>query len=377
MTTTQPSTNQPSQNEIIGSQIKIPNKLSPLFGPNDFYYYNAQFPMGINFLGSVIGINFNDSKYTQYTKNFDVNNPTINTTINGATYSIPYPLIKSKCNDPDTLLNDISNALNTFFKNEGEKSDEYGNATYDDANIKYGSPNSIIIEDNKGVTHTYYPNGTLDNSNYINFNQNVTDNSFYGDVSMNVVNNFNNSPYKYVNDSSSSYNIGTTYYQTLNADSNGKQCISNSINDFNNCCILTNGTYNSCTIGSSQIIQDPQSPVDLFVKNLQSMSFDVFPNYSSVNTYSMSDLYNKQSSGTVYDPNSSVLVQKIADYYIALCENAEKAIEYQKVVNGVYTSNSDEVYQQSQHNYYREYERIFNISVGILIAMGALYNISL
>jgi hypothetical protein len=107
MATTQPPTNQSSENEIIGSQIKIPNKLSPLFGPNDFYYYNAQFPMGINFLGSVIGINLNDPEYEQYT-NFYVNNPTINTTINGATYSIPYPLIKSKCNDPDNLLIDIS-----------------------------------------------------------------------------------------------------------------------------------------------------------------------------------------------------------------------------------------------------------------------------
>ena len=260
--------------------------------------------------------------------------------------------------------------MNTFFKNEGEN---LRDVNYD-SNIPYGSPNSIIISDDKGARHTYYPVGTPYASNYINFNQNAENNCFYGDVSLIVVNNFNNRPYKYVDDSSNSYYNGQPYYQTLTEDTNKKQCISNSLTDFSNCCTLTNGIYKPCTNGSSQLIPNPNSNVDLFVKNLQSMSFEVFPNYSSINTYSTPQ---NQSASTIYDPSASVLVERIADYYISLCENAEKAIQYQKVVNRVYTSNSDEVYEQSQHNYYREYQRIFNISVGILITMGALYNISL
>ena len=106
------------------------------------------------------------------------------------------------------------------------------------------------------------------------------------------------------------------------------------------------------------------------------MSFDVFPDYSSVNVYNNSSLDDIQSSGTEYDPNSEKLVKKIADYYNSLCKNAEIAIKYQNLVNGVVTNGSDQLYKSATDNYYREYGKIINISVGIFIGLGILYKLS-
>jgi len=350
--------------------------LSPLFGPNDFYYYNAQFPGGIQFLGSVIGLDINDPEYLQYT---DPSYSDMNTSINGSTYSIPYELLKIKCSDRTTLLNDISNALYTYLQNGKENRDttEEKSLISDNKKIKYGSPNSITISDTNGVKYTYYSNSE-DSSNSIEYNQNSEDNSFYGDVNMNVANTFYKSLYKYVEDPSNSYYNGNLYYQTLNMDVCGNQCISRTLEDFSNCCVLQSSKYESCS--NSQLIKNTNNSIDSFVENLGSMSFDVFPDYSSVNVYDVgkSDSTEKANDSIIMVDisNTTILINKIADYYTALCENKETAEKYQNLVNKVMYSGSNQLYQTTVDMYYREYQRILNISVGILITMGVLYTLS-
>ena len=396
------TTPQPSNITPIVSNIdrEIEYPLSSLFSPNDFYYYNAQFPMGIEFLGSVFGIDFvNDPKYSQYSdKNFLNPNASVPscfkyTTKDKITYSIPYPIMKDACSNRNKLVDDISSALIYYFKNTAK----IDSSTNTNNNIEYGSPKYISITDNEGVTYTYNP--STDNStseNYFNLNQNIVDYSFFGDFNMNVVNSKN---FEYVQVDGDTNTFGEqTYYSNIIPDSNNNVFVSTEPGDINNSSCLTriipttsgpttsgpttfgqnaNFEYQVGTECSGTTSIKKQSNANLFIQNLKSMSFDVFPDYSSVNIYNNSTLDNEQSSsGNKYDPNSTKLVEKIADYYIELCKNAEIATKYQNLVNGVVTNASDQLYQSAIDNYYREYGKIINISVGIFIGLGVLYKIS-
>jgi hypothetical protein len=106
---------------------------------------------------------------------------------------------------------------------------------------------------------------------------------------------------------------------------------------------------------------------------------DVFPDYSSINsTLNSASSYDNNSiigSNDDDDPNITVLVTNIADYYMALCENQQKAQIYQNLINLGVKNVSSEIYEQTVADYYREYGRILNISLGILASMMLLYKL--
>jgi len=373
--TFKPPTTNPTQSNSDNLDSVDIDEFKPLaysFEPSDFYYYNAQNPLGINFLESVFnnGINYSDPSYV----NFDVSNQYQNP---NSSYSIPYQILQDKCANPDKLIQDISSSLYTYLSNEPlNKSGNFGN------DLINSSPSSISIVDNYGIKHTYFPNQSNDPNNYININQNPEDHTFYGDVSINYINGDNNS-----NDPNNNYKLLTgdnyTGFSSLIKDSGGNKFVTDNSNNFTNGCLYiynssNGGKYydisNTNCIGNTHDLtkfNDSDNNIDLFMNNLSSMSFDLFPDYSSVNSY-----INPEETNKTYNPHIESLINLIANYYINLCKNKQKAEKYQNLVTNTNSSGSNDLYNDSIDNYYREYTRIFNISAGLIVTIGIIYNLS-
>jgi hypothetical protein len=105
------------------------------------------------------------------------------------------------------------------------------------------------------------------------------------------------------------------------------------------------------------------------------MSFNVHPDYSSINVFN-NPKNTKVPNSQIYEPNVDLLTQSIFDYCISLCENQEKAEAYQYLVNQTINSGAEDLYQNALDKYYREYQRILNISLGIAISIGVIYELS-
>jgi hypothetical protein len=367
--------------------------LSPLFKPTDFYYYNAQFPSptsdkfpyGTNFLLSILGIDLNTDDIL--TGNANTENKNINASFitydgsneitidpSSGAYSIPFQLVKEKCQNKVQLYNDISAALHHQFENEPDITDLSG-STNNDRLIEYGNPKSVSIKDICNNIHTYYtdPSAIANPANYIHLNQNNA-NNFYDDVSLNVTSTYAN--YKKVEISNTNDDSVSTYYTSTNS---GTRCYSKIGNshfqiDANNNCSCT--TTNDCTTDPNYALPiNHDKKIDLFINNLTYMSFDAFPDYSSINVFN-NPKNTTEPDPTIYDPSANELIQLIFDYFVSLCENQEKAEAYQYLVNQVTNSGTDELYKTTMDQYYREYQRILNISFGILISIGIIYQIS-
>jgi hypothetical protein len=297
-----------------------------IFDPQKFYYYNAKFPS------------------------------------------------QEKCKDRTQLIEDITTELYKYFQNDVNM----------ESNDKIqSSPDSISLTDNDGVIHSYFLNNSP--NNYINLDQ-TPNYSFFGDVSANVDMTIKN--YKLVDNPNPNPVLGKgQYYQSIDADSYGYKIISDSsLNLTNGCYSINKNTsnyyyqpYDPSCVGTNGInyktIKDPSDNLDIFVKNLVSMSFNVYPDYSSINIYDKPSNTTSSTSDT-YDPHASDLIELIADYYMSLCENQEKAEIYQDIIKETLNGGSDEMYENTMDNYYREYGRIINISVGILFTIGVLYQLS-
>jgi len=397
-----------------------PKKLSPLFKPTDFYYYNAQFPTyhdpkyfpyGTNFLLSILGIDLSEDDIRK-NPTVNPNNPNINASFisydpgqtdiiideHGA-YSIPFRLVKEMCSSEDNkkiLYNNIRSALKYQFDNEPQISDLSGN-TKDGRTIQYDLPKSLYIKDVNSNTHEYFPisiptqtpNSKVSNS--ISFNQNSSSNNLYGDANLNVVSKYDN--YKHITKSN-----GSNYYVSTNS---GNKCYYNEDGDDtkesysknktfkstyfkikNNDCScdisdITNQSYCYSFTGKNLPVYALQKDkyIDLFVNNLTYMSFDVYPDYSAINVFN-NPKNTAVPNAQLYDPNVDLLTKSIYDYCISLCENQEKAEAYQYLVNQTTNSGAEDLYKTAVDKYYREYQRILNISVGIAISIGIIYGLS-
>jgi hypothetical protein len=485
--TVKPQNNEYNPKDI--SSVDISNAkihaLSPLFKATDFYYYNAQFPLGIHFLRNIFSPYTDNRSLIDY--NVDVDDEEID--LSNGSYSIPYTLMEKKCRDPKQLYNDISAALYEYFNNEPLQNKEKD--AYINNKINY-SGTEISITDNCGNIHTYNIPGE-NSDDYIHLTQDPINYNYSGDVSLNYTKSksSNSLPaYKKIiinNPNDYRYSLGlninkdNTVYQTISNNNNSKKVcidensirtneqmlkiIENQLPKSNIAQILdsakkevenarkglenakikvenarkslesadrevdnakkqakntqnkvikdklnaalsnqrakgaelseANTQYQSAIIlyksAETQLnevnikaeqeqtqcksINQPDDYADLFIKNLISMSFDVFPNYSSINVY--------ESNGTEppkpkHNPGPLIetLVYLIADYYLNLCENKKKAEIYQNLVNNQNNSGSEELYQDTVNKYYREYLRILNISFGIIITTGIIYQFS-
>jgi hypothetical protein len=389
--TTKPPTTKPPTKPPKNDKLSV-HELSPLFKPTDFYYYQAQFPLGINFLRNVFSPIDNDPSMNGYDSviNFDVDNQKID--ISNGSYSIPYELIEAKCNNPVQLYNDISSALYSYFNNEPLQNSD--TSVYINDNIQSLNP-TITIIDNCGNQHIYNSrdfNNDVSPNSEIHFVQDPYNYNYSGDVSLNY-HNVPNMLYKdyrkyktvILGDGNSKtfevYGGGTgnanqTYYESLYSDNNENKLISNDPLNFTtnfSSCMTKNDIYNNCNDAFVVKLKD-DSP-DLLMKSIGSMSFNVVPNYSSINVYGV----NKEdptSQPTNPGPLIETLVLMIADYYLKLCENKKKAEIYQNLVNIESTNGSEELYQETVNKYYREYTRILNISIGIIVTTGIIYQFS-
>jgi hypothetical protein len=290
--------------------------------------------------------------------------------------------MEKKCRDPKQLYIDISDALYSYFNNEPLQNSDKN--VYINDTINY-SGTEISITDNYGI-HTYNILGGNSNDGYIHFTQDPINYSYSGDVSLNYTNTNTKIPaYKKITTTTNpqkTYNTNIDfnklnendyyYYKSIksisdNTYNNGKVC--------NNKESIESSTYDTSNCTTTLNDNEKDDDADLFIRKLTSMSFDVFPNYSSINVYA--------SNGTEppvpkNDPGPMIetLVYLIADYYLNLCENKKKAEIYQNLVNNQNNSGSEELYQDTVNKYYREYLRILNISFGIIITTGIIYQFS-
>jgi hypothetical protein len=69
---------------------------------------------------------------------------------------------------------------------------------------------------------------------------------------------------------------------------------------------------------------------------------------------------------------SDSFLDLITTYYTSLCKNMKKAKKYQDMISN--NMASDEVYAQSIDKYNQAYLNVINISLGVFIAMGCIYN---
>jgi len=393
-----------------------PKPLSPLFQPNDFYYYKAQFHPGIKgLIENILG----NTPYVgdQNLIDFDVNKEIDD--IPSGYYSIPYEILEEKCNETNRkMYDDISKNLHSKLNNDTKKS---GPGSGDIATkIDFIDP-IITITDNSGITHKYEMDEILntgedigdiilqqDPSNY-NYKSNLTGNlnhfrtgktiffhklidiSNSTDPNVTVPNGM--PPIKLPGSQKAS---NTIYYQSIYRDKNGNKLQSDNEHAFidsrdskrinyNTSCIQydENGSYFIKNIPSSE---NPSTCVleksdkidttpDLFIKDIGSMSFDTVPDYASINVYtdpSMPSPIPMNNPG----PQIDTLIKKIIEYFKNLCDNKKKAEIYQNLVNNNQNNSSDELYEDTINKYYREYGRILNISIGIMAASGIIYNLS-